>query len=154
MGEAHPKFSNMLFDWSNGWWRHATSRKWAIWPAWPGLWPRVFPLLVPIATFAWNPLQWLHPVWLFFSVGFPACILSDSRTRRVCTLHMHGHLYKWAGACRDRPRTPESWHALYTVSIDKVTDNTDNKTDTAVCAIIRGWMGHHFFHRRLLYWSF
>ena len=78
-------------------------------------------ILALIATFAvfGNLLQWRHPAWLIFSVGFPACscILSERRTRGVgsCTLRMHGHLCKWAGACRDRLRTPESQHALYTV---------------------------------------
>ena len=70
----------------------------------------------------------------------------------------HAHtLCKWAGACRNRPRTPESQHAWYDLMLGQRwlrwlgNKSTINTAMTAACALMRGWIGLHFFHRRLIY---
>ena len=60
-------------------------------------------------------------------------------------------LCKWAGACRNRPRTPESQHAWYDLMLGQSwlrwlgNESTINTAMTAACALMRGWWVSTFF---------
>ena len=78
------------------------------------------------------------------------------RDRFRCTTYLRKTLCKWAWACRNWLRTPESQHAWYSLMLVQRwlrwlgNDSTINTGMTAACALMRGWMGQHFFHQRLL----
>ena len=62
-----------------------------------------------------NPLQWRHSAWLFLVIFyFRQLFLVRDRFR--CTTYPET-LCKWAGACRNRLRTPESQHAWYSLML-------------------------------------
>ena len=116
-------------------------------------WLRHMPCLHVIAEFFrfGNPLQWRHSAWLYLAFFIPASTGS---------VPVHDAWSNIMQISRSLPRSAEDSRITACVvwlnvgpTLAKVTgnDSTINTAMTAACALIRGCMGQHFLHRRLLY---